>query len=64
MIELAQAFAQIGSQIETLMIFKMKKLHYNNALLFLYKQHRDYKLPSFTSTKYLGTKDWYYAETN
>lgn len=48
---------------ETLLVFKMKKMQYQEALLFLYKNH-NHKLPSLTSTQYLGTKAWYYAESN
>ena len=62
-LELVKHFAILASLIETTIIFKMKQLHYNNALLFLYKNH-NHKLPSFTSTVYLGTSNWHDAELN
>lgn len=63
MIEMVKLFALIASQLETLMIFKMKQKKYLDALLFLYK-NRSHNLPSFTSTAHLGTTNWYDAESN
>lgn len=60
--ELVKVFAIIASQLQALMVFKMKQKRYNEALLFLYKNQD--KTPSFSSTQFLGTKDWYYAESN
>lgn len=66
MIEMVEAFKHIASMILAVTYHKAKSLGYYDVMLFLEKEEREAKckLPSLTSTSYLGREDLKYAEEN
>ena len=66
MMEFVEIITHIASQLNAIVYHKAKSRRYYDVMLFLDKRERDSKakLPSLTSTTYLGTLDFKYAEEN